>query len=276
MTNQLEALSVPGGRGRAACARVSEFGPDLANALRRAVPFIARRRIGLTPSPSRCAPFATLAEDPAIVHASAFSIRAHGAKPSAASVMGLVLFDDIALARILDGILGGEGAPPKAGAPPTSAQGALASRVTGSMFKSIADVLSQHLGLTIEPTVSKEIEAGTAVVLPLLMEGGGQILLALPLSVISVEEETSIPPSTDSGLVAAMTDVELEVVAELGKVSLSLEALARLQVGDVIRLPIPLDERARVCAGGATIFHGRPTASGDVVAVAIEGPAEEQ
>ena len=72
-----------------------------------------------------------------------------------------------------------------------------------------------------------------------------------------------------------MTDVELDVVAELGKVRLPLEAIAQLAVGDVIRLSLPLDERARICAGGATLFHGRPTASGHVVAVAIERPANE-
>jgi flagellar motor switch protein FliM len=51
---------------------------------------------------------------------------------------------------------------------------------------------------------------------------------------------------------------------------LPLRAIANLKVGDVLRLGLPLDERARVSAGGAELFQGRPTASGDVVAVALE------
>lgn len=113
------------------------------------------------------------------------------------------------------------------------------------------------------------------MVVPLMMDGGGTIFLALPLSAISHEDSDSEPPQIDSGIAAAMTDVELDVVAELGRVRLPLEALAQLAIGDVIRLSLPLDERARVCAGGATLFHGRPTASGHVVAVAIERASNE-
>src|SRR5262249_55403126 len=108
------------------------------------------------------------------------------------------------------------------------------------------------------------------------IEGGGKVFLALPLAAVMQDEEAAEPTHLDSGIAAAMTDVELDVVAELGKVRLPLEAIASLAVGDVIRLSLPLDERARVCAGGATLFHGRPTASGHVVAVAIERSAKER
>ncbi|MBX3206251.1 MAG: FliM/FliN family flagellar motor switch protein [Labilithrix sp.] len=275
MSARLEALAVPGGRGRAASARVAEVASALAGALRRAVPFLSRRRVAVDAKPVRCVAFADLAGDGGVAHASAFTVRAAGASPSAAATRGLILLDDVALARILDGVLGGDGSPSRSGAPPTSAQSALASRVTGSMLRAFGDVLASRLSLAIEPTTSKDIEAGAAVVLPLVMDGGGTVQLALPLSAIARDDDAAEPQHLDSGIAAAMTDVELDVVAELGKVRLPLEALAELAVGDVIRLSLPLDERARICAGGATLFHGRPTASGHVVAVAIERPANE-
>lgn len=272
MANQIEALSVPGNRGRAACERAEALGAPLATALRRAVPFLARRRLGVESEAASCMAFAKIAESDGLVHATPFAIRS----AARSTVRGLVLLDDVAFARILDGVLGGEGnapeTPPEAA--PTSAQIALAARVTANMLKSFSAVMSPVLGATVEPTPNKEIEAGTAVVLTLAIEGGGRVLIAIPLSAIGEEEaaQTGEHP-VDSGIAKAMTDVELDVVAELGKVRLSLEAISRFQVGDVIRLSLPLDERARVCAGGATLFFGRPTASGETVAVAIERQA---
>ncbi|HVH45747.1 MAG TPA: FliM/FliN family flagellar motor switch protein [Labilithrix sp.] len=278
MGTRIEALSVPGGRGRAACARVAELGSDLGGALRRAIPFLARRRVVITAEPARCVPFADLASDPKIAHASAFTIRAVGSPTPApaAAVRGVVLFDEVALARILDGVLGGDGSATTAVSAPSSAQTALATRVTGTLLRAFSEVIASRLALLVEPAAAKDIAAGTAVVLPLVMEGGGKVMLAIPLSVVTQDEESTDSDRIDSGLAAAMTDVELDVVAELGKVRLPLEAIAQLAIGDVIRLSLPLDERARICAGGATLFHGRPTASGHVVAVAIERMANER
>ncbi len=270
MVPQIEALSVPGGRGRAACARVTEMAGDLANALRRAVPFTARKRVALATEQVRCLAFADLAGDTTIAHATAFAIHFAQGPRSSAPMRGLVLFDEICLARILDGILGGDGSPETTIARATSAQSALASRVAGSMLKAFADVLATRLAVTVEPVTSKDVDAGIAVLLPISMEGGGKVMLALPLAAVSHDEEDSTVPAVDPGIAEAMADVELDIIAELGRVRLPLETLAKLAIGDVIRLSLPLDERARVCAGGATLFEGRPTASGHVVAVAIE------
>jgi flagellar motor switch protein FliM len=258
----IQALSVPGGRGRAACLRVSEISNDLATALRRAVPFLARRRVAITAEMPRCVSFADLAADITIVHACAFA----AGRPN---TRGLVLVDEAALARILDGVLGGDGSPTLGVAALTSAQNALAARVSGTMLRAFGDVITHKLGISVEPTSVKEIDAGSAVVVTLAMDGGGKVLFAVPLSAIRSDEPAEAE-DYDVGIAAAMTDVELDVVAELGKVRLPLDALARLQVGDVLRLALPLDERARVCAGGAVLFHGRPTASGDAVGVALE------
>ena len=267
MTGRLDALAVPGGRGRDACARVAEVSSALGTALRRAMPFLARRRVTVTAETPRCQSFADLAADDSIVHVAPFHVTRGG--------RGLLLVDDTALARILDGVLGGQPGgvaelqrTPSGGL--SSAQAALASRVSGTMLRAFGEVTSHKLGVFIEPISAKDIESGSAVVVTLCMEGGGKILLALPLSSIHATKEPVEDAEVDSGIAMALTEVEVDIVAELGKVRLPLEAIASLKVGDVLRLALPLDERARVCAGGAVLFHGRPTASGEVVAVALE------
>jgi len=263
--NRIEALSVPGGRGRAACARIAEFTGDLATALRRSVPFLARKRVGITADEPRCVSFAHLAADATIVHAVAFTIGGSGS-----SSRGLVLLDEVALARMLDGVLGGGGENSSLGsATLTSAQLALASRVSGGILKAFSEVLTAKLGVEVKPTTNKEIEPGAAVVAALALDAGGKIFIALPISAVQTSEAT-VAEAINSGIANAMREVAVDIVAELGKVRLPLEAIANLKVGDVLRLTLPLDERARVCAGGAMLFQGRPTASGEVVAVALE------
>jgi flagellar motor switch protein FliM len=264
MSDQIKTLAQPGGRGRVACAKAVVAGPELIVALKRALPFLARKRLPIKLDTARCVSFADLAADDQIVYTSAFSEKTTNAR-------GLVFFDEAALARVLDGALGGGDATKLPSLKLTSAQNALALRVTASVMKAFAEALAGKLGLSVEPSSNKEIDAGVAVVLGLCIdgEGGGVISVALPLACIRVDEPSE-PPKVDDGIAAAMLEVDVDIVAELGKVRLSLDAIARLQVGDVVRLSLPLDERARVSAGGAVLFHGRPTASGDVVAVALE------
>jgi len=279
-TAQIQALSKPGGRGRAACVRVAEFAGELATAIRRAVPFLSRKRIAITAEEPYCVSFADLAADETIVHSSPFSI----ATTTAPNARGLVLIEELALSRLLDGVLGGDGAvPAMASESPTkqltSAQMALASRVSATMLRAFADVLNAHLKVVVTPTAAKEIEPGAAVMIALALDGGGRILIALPMSVIPAaqaeaaqDDEKAAPakPKIDPNIAFAMNEVELDIVVELGKVRLPLRMIADLKVGDVVRLGLPLDERARVSAGGAELFQGRPTASGDVVAVMLE------
>lgn len=144
------------------------------------------------------------------------------------------------------------------------------------MIRAFGEVLSTRLGLTVSAIAQRdsaklpEIEPGAAVAVTLALDGGGRVLLALPLSTIPGEQQPAGTDRINERIASAMMDVEIDVVAVLGKVRLPLEQVASLAVGDVLRLSLSLDERARVCAGGAVLFHGRPTASGHVVGVVIE------
>lgn len=261
---QIKTLAEPGGRGRAACARAAEAGNELAVALKRAMPFLARKRLAVTAEPAKCLSFADIAADNALVYTAAFNEKTSHTR-------GLILFDEAGLARVLDGVLGGGDATTLPSLKLTSAQTALANRVSAGLLRAVADALAARLGLSIEASAAKDIDAGVAVIVPLTIQGGGTISVALPLACIKVEAVDEVAASDENAdIAAAMSDVELDIVAELGKVRLSLAAISKMQVGDIVRLPLRLDERARVSAGGAVLFHGRPTASGEVVAVALE------
>lgn len=259
---QIKTLAQPGGRGRAACVKAAIAGPELIVALKRALPFLARKRLSVKLELPRCLSFADLAADENVIYTSSFNEKTSNSR-------GLLFFDEAGLARVLDGALGGGDAVKLPSLKLTSAQNALASRVTVSVMKAFSDALAGKLGLTVEATGNKDIDAGVAVILSLSIDGGGLISVALPLACIRADEPSEAP-KVDEGIAAAMLDVDVDIVAELGKVRLSLDTISKLQVGDVVRLALPLDERARVSAGGAVLFHGRPTASGDVVAVALE------
>lgn len=265
MNEQIKTLAQPGGRGRAACTKAAIAGPELIVALKRALPFLARKRLSVKLEPPRCLSFADLAADENVVYTSAFNEKTSNAR-------GLVFFDEAGLARVLDGALGGGDSTKLPSLKLTSAQNALASRVTAGVLRALGDALASKLALVVEPSANKEIDAGVAVVLSLAIDGGGLVSVALPLTCIRADEPAEAPKD-DAGIATAMLEVDVDIVAELGKVRLSLDTISKLQVGDVVRLSLPLDERARVSAGGAVLFHGRPTASGDVVAVALERTA---
>jgi flagellar motor switch protein FliM len=141
--------------------------------------------------------------------------------------------------------------------------------VTDGIVRSFKEALRSRLDLAVEATTGDSpTDASVCVVLSLSIAGGGVVAIAVPVGALG---EAEVPAETSDGrIAAAMVDVEVDVVAELGKVRVSLRTLAGLAVGDILQLSLPLDERARVCAGGAVLFRGRPTASGLTIGIAIE------
>ncbi len=258
-------LGITGERSRRAQEILGRASPELVAALRRALPFLTRKRVATVAAPPRAALFSELGSAvPNMAFSTSFVAGPAGAR-------GLLAMDTAGLSRILDGVLGGGGAPVDAltGGLLSSAQAALAARVSGGILGAFAQVLRSGLGLAIEVTAgpTDPPDAGACVVLSLAMGGGGIVALVLPLSVLN---DGAVSVESDGRIAAAMEDVEIDVVVELGKVRVPLSALSALAVGDVLQLPLSLDDRARVCAGGAVLFRGRPTAIGLTIGVAIE------
>ena len=261
----LARLGIKGERSRRAQDNLGRASADLVVALRRVLPFLTRKRVGVVAAPPRTALFADLGSTvPNIAFKMAFD-----AGPSRAP--GVLAIDAAGLSRILDGVLGGGDADPPALEPGSlsSAQSALAGRVSEGILRAFGEALRSRLGLTIgATTAATPTDAGVGAVLTFSLAGGGVIAIAVPLSVLG--EAHAAAESGDARIAAALVDVDVDVIAELGKVRLPLSALSALAVGDVVQLSLSLDERARVCAGGVVLFHGRPTASGVTIGIAIE------
>jgi len=273
-STELVRIGITGERSRRAQEILGGTSPALVLALRRELPFLTRKRIAVVAAPPRT----TLYGDvelavPNIVFTTTFSTGAVGAAPSRSpSARGALFFDSTALARVLDGVLGG-GEPDVAPIAPgavSAAQSALAGRVAAGILRAFVDVFRARLGLGLEQTASAPpTDTGACVVLSFSIADGGTIGLAVPIAGLHDGDEPS--DTADDGRIAAvLVDVEVDVVAELGKVRMPLQALASLRVGDLLQLTLPLEERARVCAGGAVLFHGRPTASGLAIGIVIE------
>jgi len=255
----LAELATAGERGRAAATRLGTIGAELASALRRALPFLARKRVPIAIEPARCALFEDLEKEGKSGHLRAFVTQPNG-------VTGALLIDEAALTRIFEGVLGSASSPPKNGF--TAAQNALALRLSEGMVKALS-LATAKLGITLDGQAKASSPTGAAVVATLVIDGAGAIRIALPMAAVSVEDRGSAPPVCD-GIARALIDVELDVIAELGRIRLPLAQLISLKVGDVVRLTLPLDEKARVVAGGVTLYEGRPTTIGDLVAIEIQ------
>jgi flagellar motor switch protein FliM len=259
-TKGLADLAIAGERGRIATARFATIGADLASALRRALPFLARKRVPIAIEPARCILFEDLGKQ---AHSRAFATLPAG-------VSGVLAIDDVALARIFEGVLGAGSKAAHGGL--TAAQNALSSRLSEGMARCLS-VATSKLGVTLDASAKVKPPSGAAVVVALVIDGGGAIQIALPVASIVQDEETPREaPATCDAIARAMFDVEVDVVAELGRIRLPINALCNLKIGDVLRLALPLDERARVGVGGTMLFQGRPTTSGEQVAIAVDPP----
>ena len=100
----------------------------------------------------------------------------------------------------------------------------------------------------------------------------GTIVLLVPAGAIETKEVAEAsPPEARPETQAAVAEVELEVVAELGRVRLMLARIASLRVGDVLRLPLSVDAPARLHVGGHGLFLGTPITRGSQIAIEISG-----
>lgn len=99
----------------------------------------------------------------------------------------------------------------------------------------------------------------------------GTIVLLVPATAIETKGAVEAEPEDASPTQEAVAEVELEIVAELGRVRLALTRIAKLRVGDVVRLPLSVDAPARLHVGGHGLFLGKPTTRGSQIAVEISG-----
>lgn len=268
--NALVKLGIAGDLPRRACDRLRAEQRALEGAVRRALPYLGRRKVAVTAEPV----IAALHADAMAGLARPFHVTALGVGVGGRSAGALVL-DGHAIASGLDGMLGsGRGDPPvldPAGLTP--AQVALAARLARGLVAAFGDVL-ERVGCALSIASDPDAEQHGALVVCTVRlgegESAGHIVVLLPAAAVEVDghvDETSekVDPRTH----AALAEVELEVVAELGRVRLPLARLASLRVGDLIRLPLSVDAPLRLHVGGRALFEGKPTVRGSQIAVEV-------
>jgi flagellar motor switch protein FliM len=267
----LMKLGLEGERARRACERLVAAQRGLEGAVGRSLPYLARRKIAVSSEPARTA----LRADVMLPVAKPFFVTplcvAHAPRPS-----GALVIDAKAIAHGLDGMLGsGRGAPPTL-APEglTGAQTAIAARLARSLVAAFDEVLApMGASLAIANEVPGGHGASVLIACSVLIGEGdtvGKIMLLVPAGAIETEAAVEEGPVTIfADTQAVLGTAEVELIAELGRVRLPLTRLAKLRVGDVIRLPLSVDAPARLHVGGHVLFSGKPTTRGAQIAVEI-------
>lgn len=274
--DQVLVIAAEGSRVRRAVETLTEAGPSLAGAFRRAIPFIGRSAMPVVVRSVNAAPIektlATLAKP---WHQTALVIEPGGSA-------GLLAFDGCAVATVLDGLLGGDGKKPSplTTSNLTTTQMALMARVATGVCAALSEALSR-IGLSLAPRGKNAPDAhGETAPITCTIEIGegenvGRVLIAIAKDAL-VSKSAGISPKKetteklDSRIVSTLVEVEVELVAELGHARMRIAELASLQPGATLRLDAPISGSVGVMAQGHCIFSGRPTAINGQIAVRLD------
>jgi flagellar motor switch protein FliM len=239
------------------------------------MPFLGRHGTPVALCFARAIPIGELLGDlPRPVHATHLVVSPGGAR-------GAIILDAGAIAMVLDGVLGGDGsAPPQLDAAGLSSpQVALASRVIEGVVRSCSEVLCKRFGLLLEVTAPDGDDASSEtapIVCSFELGTGTQIgrvmLLVAKEAILGGTEDRADTSgnAVDPRVAEVVEQVELDLVAELARMKLSLGHLSSLRVGDTIRLDIPVGAAINVRADGRVVLRGHPTTSSGQIAVRIE------
>lgn len=258
-----------------ACAELDRRAPALTAALRRAFPFMVRRGVPVVPEPASSSSLraleATTAQPRYLIHV----------ETDPGSLRGALLFDATAVALVFDGALGGGAAePPSLGEGDlTNMQLALVARNASAVVPALSAVLEGASGFGLRKLSSAEEALGEDELVTLQWRLGpkgawGNVVLALDRAALlgaPVAGTGAGSGEVAPAVVAALGAVELELVAELGRVRLTLGELSALRVGHALCVPVSVGSAVAVRVEGRLLFEGHPTTAGTRVAIRVAG-----
>lgn len=248
-------------RARRACARTEALERPLSGAVKRSMPWVIRKRLAISFEPAR----AVLVSE----HLETLAGPTHRTPILFdGKHVGLLVLDAPAIAAALDGALaGGGGAVPKLGDRLTAAQTALADRLAGSIVAAL-ETAGADPAITRAPG-GNAAPSGVYVVSTLRL-GEGSIALLVPAAAVDAATEETKPAGITPMNPSTLGAVELDVVAELGRVRVPFRRIATLRVGDMLRLPLPTSTPARVHVADRELFAGTPKAQGTRLTIELE------
>ena len=289
------------GGGEAAVETMLRAAPHAANGVRRAIPFLGRRGIVITPGTPTLINSRDLGEGLAkpryIVQC---AVEPGGARAA-------LCLDGRAIAFLLEGALGGDGSdPPTLDEKGLSApQKAFMARVGRQLVFCISSATTNGVGLGLTPLppgAGEKSAGGPMVVLPLEFEqreataseeesddfnfddaddakddendgddGGriGEVVLAISKNALYSARAMNNDAAINSRIAATLGHVDVMMAGELGRLKISLGDMALLKTGDTLRLDVPVNGTVDVRVGAQVLFRANPTTVGSQLALEL-------
>ncbi len=102
----------------------------------------------------------------------------------------------------------------------------------------------------------------------------GTVILAMSKNALNTARAvgtTKRGTNLDRRLVATLKEVQVDVIAELGRLVLTLGELTDLKIGDTLRLDVGVNAAIDVRVEDEVVFKGQPTTAGSQLAIEIVG-----
>ncbi len=271
-------------RLRGAMQALARVAQSFSRSARRSMPFLVKRKSRLLPG---AVVFVDLSPEARLVNSPVYEVLFE--EPEGAARASLCFSTD-ALGVILDGALGGAGGGADAalGATLSVAQTALVSRVIKQLSEDFVLAVKEEVGVPIRVLSARCIAAGDerdvnfgdGLGIDCVFEGfGPETKVALAMGAEALEaaikdKDSDEPTLGDPRFPEALHEVPVELVAELGRVSIGLKRLLTLQPGQVLRLSTAVDDPAIVRVAGVAKFSGSPVISRGQLAIQIKARHE--
>ncbi len=273
-------------RLRGAMQAMARVATHFARAARRSMPFLVKRRSRLVPG---AVVFVDLNPDARAVSSPVYEVMFEEPDgPGRASLF----FSTDAVAVMLDGALGGAGGGGSSsglGSALSVAQSALVKRIVKGLTEDFIVAVKAEVGIALRVQSARAIamgddrEAGFGDGLGVDcgfdgLSASTKISLSMGAEALEAaikdKDSDDVAPG-DPRFAEALFEVPVEVVAELGRVSLGLRRLLTLQPGQVLRLNTAVDDSALVRVGGVVKFSCSPVISRGQLAIQIKARHED-
>lgn len=264
---------------------MSHVAQRFARDARKTLPFLVKRRARLVPEPV-C--IVDLGTERVVEHGPVFEILLEAEDSPAWACLTL---GPEALGVMLEGALGGseKTASSGIGADLTTAQAALVGKLARKLAEDFAAAVKGEVGIVLRPTSARSIPAGDerdaafadGLRAECTFEGissTARIAIAMgaeALESAANDQEGDDAEAGDPRMAEALTEVPVEVAAELGRVRLGLRRVLSLEVGQVLRLATAVDDPVIVRVAGVEKFRGAPVISRGQLSVEIRGRHED-
>ncbi|OQX69230.1 MAG: hypothetical protein B6A08_05955 [Sorangiineae bacterium NIC37A_2] len=264
---------------RAALSALARTAESFSRGARRAMPFLLRQRVRLDLGEPA---IGNLSESDAAEHGPCYAVSLTEKDGPAWATL---LLNGPCLARLLEGSLGNsqvsEGA--SLGDRLTLAQRVLIAKIASRLGEDYAEAIHKETGLKFQVSggtaigqdEEEESESRDGLFIEMNFAGDGtNASIVLAISADAVDDAVREADDTqlqkgDPKVAEALQNVEIQVTAELGRLSLGLRKIVGLKEGYVLRLPTLIESPIAITLGGVQKFQGVPVTSRGQLAVEI-------